>query len=123
MSYFVVRDTDHPQADLDRNWSSTVGGVNYNGDFAFASLEEAQEKDPNHEYRFHPAHDGFAIVDYEGLGAFALESEGLAEALVDANEYEDDLACCLGSGDGHFFAHEVKAFHKVREGRYIFELK
>ena len=121
-SYFVVRDTNHPIEDLKRNWSAACGGVNpYNGDFAYVSLEEAIEADkkwnesdkPQHEYRFHPAHDGWCMVHYEGLGAYQLEAETLEEALKEADEYEENLACTSECGDGHFLAHQVVSFHKA----------
>jgi len=122
-TYFVVRDTDHPVEDLLRNWSSTMGGVNYQGDFAADTLEETENYEG--EYRYHPAHEGFCIVDYEGLGAFCLDAENVKEAIIEANEYSErnNLACCGGSGDGCFESHEVVSFHEVRSGRYIFELK
>ena len=76
-----------------------------------------------HDYRFHPAHNGFCAVHYEGLGAFEVENEDLKEAIKEASEMEDGLACTSEAGDGHFFAQDVLSFHKVREGRYIFEIK
>ena len=122
-SSFVVRDTDHPAEDLLRNWSSTVGGVNYEGDFAKETIEETENLEG--EYRYHPAHDGFCVVDYEGLGSFQLEAKTITEAIDEANKYsvENDLTLTYGSGDGHFYAEDVISFHKVRNGRYIFELK
>ena len=130
-TYFVVRDTDHPQEDLDRNWSSFAGGWdNSLSGMSFETVEQAKEADLSEaewntdcEYRFHPAFDGFVKVHYEGLGAFVLESETLESAIEEANNYEDGLAVTMESGDGHFYAQDVVSFHKVREGRYIFEIK
>jgi len=125
---FVIRDTYHPQEDLDRNWSAPIGG--FSGALAgshFSSIEDAQESavewGVNSEFRFHPAYDGFVEVHYEGLGAWAMDAETLEEALIEADEFEDDLACTTDTGDGHFYADDCIGFHFVREGRYIFELK
>ena len=51
-----------------------------------------------------------------------LEANGYEK---EADEYssENDLALCVGAGSGHFHAEDVLSFHKVREGRYIFEVK
>ena len=131
-SRFVVRDTYHPAEDLERNWSSFLGGIGYCGEGPFSSEEEAIERElertgkdePEHEYRYHPAHEGYCIVDYDGLGAFRLESETVEEAIKEADEYSEknDLAITLGDGDGHIFAEQVISIHEVREGRYIFEV-
>ncbi len=127
---FVVRDTNHPQEDIARNWSSFAGG--FCDELAgsdFQTIEEAEEAETNlygcveHEYRYHPAYACFVQVDYEGLGAFALEAETLESALIEANDYEENLAVCTEAGDGEFQAHEVIAFHEVRPGRWIFELE
>jgi hypothetical protein len=130
-SYFVVRDTDHPVEDLERNWSSFVGGRGSCGEGPFVSEEDAIKSElyqtgndkPKHEYRYHPAHEGYCIVHYDGLGAFQLESETIEEAIAEADEKRDYLAVTSDAGDGHFYAEQVLSFHKVREGRYIFEIK
>lgn len=131
-TYYVVRDTDHPQEDLDRNWSAFAGG-SCNGELGGSNEEEAKENyasqigievnDVDCEFRFHPAYDEFVAVHYEGLGAFVLDSESLEDALIEADNYEEGLAVTMEQGDGHFFAEDVVSFHKVREGRYIFEIK
>lgn len=126
---FVVRDTFHPQEDLNRNWSSFAGG--WDNELAgrrFNDEDEAAIADENvsgsrREYRFHPAYCSFVCVHYEGLGAFMLNAETIEEALSEAAEINDGLACTMDAGDGHFFAEDVITFHKVREGRYVFELK
>lgn len=127
---FVVRDTNHPEADIKRDWSSFLGGFcDELAGSEFSTIEEAEEAEiklyghVEHEYRFHPAYNAFVQVDYEGLGAFELQAETLEEALIEADEYESDLAVCTESGDGQFYGEEVISFHKVREGRYIFELE
>lgn len=132
MAYFVVRDTNHPEEDLQRNWSAFAGGSSQ-GEDGGSSQVEAKKNYANHigievedvtnDFKYHPAYQEFVMVDYEGLGAFALESETLEEALKEANECEDGLAICTESGDGHFYAEDCIAFHKVRDGRYIFEIK
>jgi len=128
-TYFVVRDTYHPEEDLKRNWSAPAGGWdNELGGMAFDTEDEAAEQDmkvwgERREYRFHPAYEGFVLFHYEGLGGFALDAETLEEALTEAEEYEDGLAVTMEAGDGHFFAEDVVSFHKVREGRYVFEVK
>ena len=132
-SWFVVRDTDHPIEDLKRNWSTFLGGVHPStGDFAYDTEEQAieadkswhQEEEAKDEYRYHPAHEGFCLVHYEGLGAFQLEAESIKEAIKEAKELSNnnDLAVTSEAGDGHFYANQVISFRKVREGRYIFEI-
>lgn len=129
-SYFVVRDTEYPVEDLKRNWSATVGGMSLEGCSAFETLEAAEAADKDyyqsdkvtHEYRYHPAHKGYCCVHYEGLGAFVLDVENLKEAIKVALEYEDNLVCTMEAGDGCFCASQVLSFHKVRAGRYIFEI-
>ena len=131
-TYFVVRDTDHPQEDLDRNWSAFAGG-SCNGELGGSNEDEARENyaaqigieanEVDGDFRFHPAYGEFVIVHYEGLGAYVLEAELLEEAVQEANNYKDGLAVTMESGDGHFFAEDAVSFHKVREGRYIFEVK
>ena len=132
-TYFVVRDTCHPEEDLKRNWSASVGGWDI-GDFIdsnFQSAEEAQQawskfndyEGPSRTFRYHPAHSSFVPVHYEGLGAWSLEAETLEEALKEAATYGDDLACTSESGDGHFYTENCINFYEVREGKYVFELK
>ncbi len=131
-TYFVVRDTDHPREDLDRNWSAYSGG-SMNGESGGSTEEEARENYASHfgieanevdcEFRFHPAYGEFVAVHYPGLGGYVLASETLEEAIKEADEYEKGLAVTMDSGDGHFYAEDVVSFHKVRDGRYIFEIK
>lgn len=132
-TYFVVRDTYHPEEDLKRNWSASVGGWDI-GDFVasnFQSEEEAQEAwdkfhdgdAPKRKFRFHPAHNSFVPVHYEGLGAWMLDAETLEEAIEEAAAYDDDLACTSESGNGHFYAENVVNFYQVREGKFVFEIK
>jgi hypothetical protein len=130
--YFVVRDTKHPEQDLKRNWSAFAGGSSQ-GESGGSTEEEAKQNFADHlgievnevsnEFRFHPAYDEFVMVDYEGLGAFLLDAENLKDALIEANEYQDNLAFCAESGSGHFYAEDCVSFHKVREGRYVFQIK
>lgn len=135
-TYFVVRDTNHPKEDVERNWSSTLSGSDGEFDVLSCTSEEecqaAWEKwndvehggiAPKRSFRFHPAHNGFVPVHYEGLGAWQLEAETLKEALEEAATYDDDLACTSEAGDGHFYAHQVVSYHEVREGKWVFELK
>lgn len=132
-TYFVVRDTDHPAEDLVRGWSAEIGGISLEGCYAFETLESAIEADKEYhqtesqqkEWRFHPAYKGFCPVHYEGLGAFQLYAENVKDAIKEANEYsaENDLVLTSESGDGCFMSYQVVSFHKVRDGRYIFELK
>jgi hypothetical protein len=132
-TYFVVRDTYHPQEDLGRNWSASIGGWDI-ADFVgnvYESAEEAQSAwdkwhdgdAPRREFRYHPAHGSFVPVHYEGLGAWALDADTLEESIAEAATFRDDLACVCGSGDGHFYAQNCVGFHKVREGKYVFEIK
>ena len=129
-TYFVVRDTNHPESDLKRNWSAPIGG--FSSELAgsiFNSKEEAEKAEIKyfggieHEFRFHEAYGSFVEVHYEGLGAYCLDSETLEEAIEEAANYRNDLAVTTTAGDGHFYAEDVVSFHKVREGRYIFEIK
>lgn len=132
-TYFVVRDTNHPKEDLERNWSAPVGGWAI-GDFVdsnFQSADEAQSawdkffdgEGSKEIFRYHPAHGSFVAVHYEGLGAWLLDAETLEEAIEEAATYADDLACTSESGNGHFYANQVVSYHEVREGKWIFELK
>ena len=131
-TYFVVRDTDHPQEDLDRNWSAFASG-SCNGELGGANEEEAkanyasqigiESDEVDCEFRFHPAYGEFVAVHYEGLGAYNLNAETIQEAIKEANEYMEGLAVTMESGDGHFYAEDVVSFHKVREGRFVFEVK
>lgn len=132
MTYFVVRDTNHPEEDLTRNFSSFSSG-SANGEEVGVTSQDAKEKFASHlgidisevsyEFRYHPAYDGFVAVHYEGLGAFCLDAESIEDAILEASNTRSMLACTMESGDGHFFASDVVSFHKVREGRYVFELK
>lgn len=132
-TFFVVRDTDHPAEDLERNFSSVMGGFDHEVFMGrtFATEEELRqayidafgEDYRTPKLRYHPAHESFVPVHYEGLGAFQLQSDTLEDALIEANEYEDDLACTSEMGDGHFYSYQVVSYHKVREGRFVFELK
>lgn len=131
-TYFVVRDTFHPEADMERNWSAFAGG-SCNGEVGGSTEEEAKANYANHlcieinevdcEFRFHPAYMEYVAVHYEGLGAFALDANTLEGAMNEADNYEEGLAVTMDAGDGHFYAEDVVSFHKVRDGRYIFEIK
>lgn len=131
-TYYVVRDTSHPQEDLNRNWSAFASG-SCNGELGGETEKEAKEnyasqiginvEEVDCEFRFHPAYNEFVAVHYEGLVGYVLDSENLEDALIEADNYEDGLAVTMEQGDGHFFAEDVVSFHKVREGRYIFEIK
>lgn len=129
MPTFVVRDTNHPVEDLKRNWSAFAGG-SCNGELGGATEEDARENYESHNgnssginFKFHPAYGEFVAVDYEGLGAFELEAETLEDAIEEAAKFRNDLATCMEAGDGHFDANDCASFYKVREGRYVFELK
>jgi len=129
-TYFVVRDTYHPEEDLKRNWSATMSGhsvADLIGD-EFSTKEEAIEAYTDFgqgykDFRYHPAHNSFVPVHYEGLGAWMLDAETLEEALVEAAGFGDDLACTSESGNGHFYAQDCVSFHQVRKGKYVFEIK
>jgi hypothetical protein len=123
---FVVRDTFHPAEDISRNWSSFSGGYDEYGN-VFNSTEDARnwyesEGLKMHEFRYHPAYNRIAPVHYEGLGAWALDSETLENAIKEASEMEDLLACTMESGNGHFYAYQVISYHEVREGRWVFQV-
>jgi hypothetical protein len=128
---FVVRDTNHPQEDLNRNWSAPLGGhSNELSGMTFSSEEDAKEaflrvfdKESTFEYRFHPAYNSFSEVHYEGLGAFQLEAETLEDAIIEASKMNDGLAFTMEAGNGKFFAEDVISFHQVSEGRFVFEIK
>lgn len=128
MPTFVVRDTFHPAEDLKRNWSTPAGGWDNDlGGMSFDTFKEAADADvkasgQEREYRYHPAYNGFVLVHYDGLGAYALSAETLEEAIKEAADTHDGLAVTMEKGDGHFYAEDVVAFYKVREGRYIFEI-
>lgn len=127
--HFVVRDTNHPQEDLDRNFSSFLGGSSQ-GEDGGKTEEEARQNYADHlgidvsevdiDFRFHPAYGEFVAIDYDGLGAFLLEADTLESAMIEAVDLEDNLAVCTDAGDGHFYAEDCISFHKVRDGRYIF---
>lgn len=128
---FVVRDTYHPKEDLKRNWSAPVGG-SWTGDLAggFKSAEGAKaayekffETECTKQFRFHPAYNAFVEVHYEGLGAFQLSAETIEEAIKQARDMADGLACTMEAGDGHFFAEDVIGYHEVCDGRFVFEIK
>lgn len=131
-TYFVVRDTIHPQEDLERNWSAWAGGSE-NGEQGGETEEEARENYADHlginicevscDFRYHPAYEEFVAVHYEGLGAFELNADNIEDALKEAAEYEEGLAVCMDEGSGSFDAVDCVGFHKVREGRYVFEIK
>ena len=128
---FVVRDTFHPAEDLQRNWSAPAGGhSNELNGLEFKSEEDAKEsyrrifhEESPYTYRFHPAYNSFSEVHYEGLGAYQLDAETLEDALIEAANMESGLACTMEAGDGKFFAEDVISFHKVSEGRFVFEIK
>jgi hypothetical protein len=132
-TYFVVRDTYHPEEDLKRNWSATisgwdiedmVGNIYETEEEARQAWEEGREDNMiKRTFRFHPAHNSFVPVHYEGLGAWLLDAETLEEAIEEAATYGDDLACTSESGNGHFYAENVVNFHQVREGKFVFEIK
>jgi len=128
--FYVVRDTDHPAEDLARNWSSFVGGSVYGETPKEQTAEAAKANAAAHigadvadvkvDFRFHPAYNAFAPVDYYGLGAFELQSETLDEAIKEAIEQDEFLACCTGAGDGHFDAADCVGYAKAADGRYVF---
>lgn len=128
-TYFVVRDTFHPEEDLKRNWSSFAGGWDHEyAGMAASSEDEAASWDEKlginrRQYRYHPAYEGYVVMHYEGLGAESLDVDNLNDALKLAAEYEDGLAISVEAGSGHFYAEDVVSFHRVRDGRYVFEIK
>ena len=131
-TYFVVRDTFHPESDLERNWSAFASG-SCNGELGGSTEEEArinfasqigiESNEVENDFRFHPAYGEFVAVHYEGLGGYVLDATSLEDAIEEADNYQEGLAVTMESGDGHFYAQDVVSFHKVREGRYIFEIK
>lgn len=130
-TYFVVRDTNHPEEDLKRNWSAPMGGFsNEMAGMLLNSEEDAKEayrrlfdSESPYEYRFHPAYNSFVEVHYEGLGAYVLSAETVEQAIEEAGKMAAGLAVTMEAGDGKFFAEDVVSFHMVHEGRYIFEIK
>jgi len=132
-SYFVVRCTEHPAEDLERNWSAACGGF-LNPNYFEPDCETREEADlaisesiengytPS-EMRFHGAYDAFVEVHYEGLGAWELDAENLEEAIEEAmNTNGVDLVCTLGSGNGHFYKEDCLSYIQVSENIYIFEI-
>lgn len=130
-TYFVVRDTNHPEEDIARNWSSFAGGSEdgenggYDADEARANYAELHGHDAANavEFRYHPAYEEFVVVHYEGLGAWALEASNLEDAIKEAIDCDDCLASTFGAGDGHFYAEDVVGYHQAKHGRYVFEIK
>lgn len=130
-TYFVVRDTNHPKEDLERNWSSYAGGSE-GGESGGTDEEDARTNYADVHgwdaafiavFRYHPAYDEYVVVHYEGLGAWALESDNLEDAIQEAMQSEEFLASTFEAGDGHFYAEDVVSYHQVKPGRFVFELK
>jgi hypothetical protein len=131
-TYFVVRDTSHPNEDLQRNWSTFACGSSY-GELsnsgwgseveAIKAYENYTQENCDKNFKFHPAYNSFVEVHYDGLGAWALDAENIDEAIEEAKNYEQGLACTMEAGNGHFFAEDVVSFHKVRNDRYVFEIR
>ena len=129
---FVVRDTEYPEEDLKRNWSAFSGG-SCNGESGGDTEDEARDNYASHlgvdansvdvEFRYHDAYCEFVAVHYEGLGAFFLEADNVEDAIKEASEYKDNLAVTMTEGNGHFYAEDAVRFWKVRDGRYVFEIK
>lgn len=101
---FVARATDHPQEDLNRNWSAVLGGV-ANGDFhicesleeaeamwkkyyGFDDYEDAAETNPFRvsDWGYHPLYEGWVQIHYKGLGGYELDAESLEEAIIEAEK-------------------------------------
>jgi len=133
-TYYAVRCTEHPDEDLERNWSAACGGFlspNYfephceTKEEADRAIEEAIKKGdytPN-EMRFHGAYDAFVEVHYEGLGAWELNSENIEDAIEEAKKTNGvDLVCTLDSGSGHFHKSECLSYTKISDNIYIFEI-
>lgn len=140
---FVARATDHPQEDLNRNWSAVLGGLG-NPDFHICeSLEEAEamwkkyyrfddyeDADPFRadDWGYHPLYEGWVQIHYRGLGAFELSADNLDDAINEAVEkFGDDvygMACVIDWGDGHFYASDCVGYHAAGpEGLWIFEIQ
>jgi len=139
LDYFI-RQTNHPEADLQRNWSAPVGGSLEGeslGQTAAKSLElylehhgldDADEDERQTalknapEYRWHDAYQAFAQVHYEGLGGWLLNAQDLQSAIVEANRCSRNLTECSDEGDG-FFADRVEGYYHVKDDIYIFAVK
>lgn len=143
---YVARATNHPQEDLDRNFSSVIGGLSNEDFHVCESLEEAEAMwgkyygfdvyesaskiNPFDEsdWGYHEAYGGYVEIHYRGLGGYELDAESLEEAIEEAEKkYGGDvwgMACVVDSGSGHFYAEDCKSFHRTGiEGLWIFEIQ
>lgn len=140
---FVARATDHPQEDLNRNWSAVLGGVANEDFYVCESLEEAEamwgkyygfdkyedaaETNPFRasDWGYHPLYEGWVQIHYLGLGAYRLEASNLDDAINEAVErFGDDvygMAGIIDWGDGHFYASDCVGYHAAGlEGLWVF---
>jgi len=139
LNYFV-RQTNHPEADLHRNWSAPVGGA-LEGESLGNTPEESFELYLEHhglddadederqaalknapEYRWHDAYQAYAQVHYEGLGGWLLNAEDVQSAMAEASRCSRNLTECSDEGDG-FHAERVEAYYHVIDDIYIFAVK
>lgn len=143
---FVARATDHPQEDLNRNWSAVLGGIENEEFHICESLEEVEvmwkrvygfdeyedvaetNKFRADDWGFHPAYNGFVRIHYHGLGAYELEADNLQDAINEAvKRFGGDvygMACTIDWGGGHFYANDCVGYHAAGpEGLWIFEIQ
>lgn len=127
---FVIRESLDIEKDLSRNWSSFCGG-GADGPICGETEAEAiaqwcewtdQPAEDAPEMRFHNGIQGWCEYHYDGLGAWEMEAETEEEAIAEATG-QSGLASTMEEGSGHFFAEQVKKWHRVGDNIYIIELK
>jgi len=129
MATFVIRETESPELDLARNWSSFCGGgsicplAESTEDAAVAEWAacSGQYESEAPEMRYHNGLEGWCEFHYEGLGAWLLDAKTLEEAMTEAKG-QNALATTTDSGDGHFFAEDVVTYYHVEGNIYVFEI-
>jgi hypothetical protein len=135
---YVARYTNHPAEDLARNWSANIEGVNDPALSICDTLEQAAKNwekvygdldgFDESEWRFHPAFNCLAQVDYEGLGAYSLTAQTLEEAFMEVEcRFSNDpyeMVMCSGAGTGYFSADNCIGYHATNdESVWIFEIR
>lgn len=143
---YIARATNHPCEDLERNWSSVIGGLS-NEDFHICeSLEEAKvmweryygfdiyehahKINPfdSSDWGYHAEYGGYVQIHYRGLGGYELDAKNWEEAIREAEKkYSGDawkMACVMDCGSGHFYAEDCSNIYKTKiEGLWIFEIQ